>query len=147
MQVAEQSQWIVIGTWIIKWSCFEFLLKSAIFIISQNKPDSYFITYRVGFIFFWQSFYIFDILISFSIEKLYVGGLFTLSRVSHPSPTLMQDNYFAILWLVSQVSWFISLPFMPLLLILWIFINPCFMDFHKACQNALTRAPSVSLFT
>lgn len=127
-------------TWIIKWSCFEFLLKSTIFIMFQNKPDSHFIIYRVDFICFWQLFYISDILISFSIEKLYVGGLFTLSRIRHPSPPLCKIIIF--LWLVPWVSSFFSLPFMPLVLITWTFVK------HSGtCRNALTRAPSASPFT
>lgn len=62
--------------------------------MSQNRPMTSILQLRVGFTYFWQSVHISDIMVSFSVEKLYVSGLVTLSNVSHHNPTLMQDNFF-----------------------------------------------------
>ena len=76
----------------------------------------------VGFTYFWQSIHISDIIISFSIEKLYVVGVCTLSKTSHCNPTLLQDNFFLFL-VASSLRVFILFfpPFMPLVLFIWTF--------------------------
>ena len=74
---------------------FWIFIRSVIFYhVTEQTYDFSFMTYKVGFTYFWQSIHISDIIISFSIEKLYVVGLCTLSKISHCNLTLLQDNFF-----------------------------------------------------
>ena len=100
---------------------FWIFIRSAIFYyVTEQTYDFSFMTYRVGFTYFWQSIHISDIIISFSIEKLYVVGFCTLSKISHCNPTLLQDNVFLFL-VVSSLRVFILFSTIHAISAIWTF--------------------------